>query len=106
MQEGSDVDEERNRRYDEEHVRDQVEEVVDDPADIRGEYPEDRRGDGGEHTDGRAEQERAARAEDDLREDVDALVRGAEQVMQRRPLSRVEERELGRRAAAREHRCE
>jgi hypothetical protein len=106
VQERGDVDEERNRRNDEEDVRDETENVVDNAPDVRGEDSERRREDRRDRAGGGADEERAPRPPRDLREDVGSLVGRAEQVMERRMLARVEERELGRLARRDEQRRE
>ncbi len=106
VQERRDVDQQRDRRNDEEDVRDETEDVVDDAADVCGEDSERRGEDGGDRAGARADQKRAPRPPSDLREDVGSLVGRAEQMMKRRMLTRIEERELGRLARRDEERRE
>ena len=96
LQEAGGDHEQRDRRDDEEDVDEQVDDVVDEPARVGGGDAEDDREGRGEEGRAGAEQQRPARAEHDLREDVAALVGGAEEVVPRRRLPRGEQVEVVR----------
>ena len=87
LHERGDHDQQRQRRDDEKDVRDEVDDVVDQAAAVGGEEPEEdgdrRREDRGE----RPDRKRLARAPDDLREDVVALIGGAEEEVPARRLA-------------------